>query len=169
MADVKPNRLWSVLILVLIIVIIVSTIIGLSRYQPAHAIEIKLPTEQEFTSYIQIGGAVTNPGIYPFSSNDNLDSLLQAAGGTASNADTNTLQLIVTDTTMQSQPQKININDAEEWLLEALPGIGDTKAKAIVIYREQNGPFKYTSELMNVEGIGQALYDQIKELITVTD
>jgi competence protein ComEA len=169
MADIKPNRLWSVLICVLIIIIIVSTVIALSRYQPAHAIEINLPDEQEFTGYIQIGGAVANPGIYPFSSDDNLDSLLQAAGGAVLNADANTLQLIVNDASTQSQSQKININRAEEWLLEALPGIGDTKAKAIVIYREQNGLFKYTSELMNVEGIGQSLYDQIKELITVTD
>jgi competence protein ComEA len=136
MADIKPNRLWSVLICVLIIVIITSTMIGLSRYQPAHAIEITLPDEQEFTGYIQIGGAVSNPGIYPLSYSDNLISLLQAAGGVTSNIDIDTLQLTVTDLSTQSQPQKININRAEEWLLEALPGIGATKAKAIVIYRE---------------------------------
>ena len=136
---------------------------------PAHAIEIYLPNEQEFTGYIQIGGAVTSPGIYPFSGNDNLLSLLQAAGGTTSDANTITFQLTIPDPSTQSQPQKININRAEEWLLEALPGIGATKAKAIIIYREQNGFFKHTSELMKVEGIGQALYDQIKDLITVTD
>jgi competence protein ComEA len=169
MADIKPNRLWSVLILVLIIVIIISTIIGLIRYQPAHAIEISLPHEQEFTGFIQIGGAVTNAGIYPFSNKDSLDSLLKAAGDPTLNADNNNLQLFIPDNDARNQPQKININRAEEWLLEALPGIGDTKAKAIVVYREQNGSFKNTSEIMNVEGIGQALYDQIKGLITVTD
>jgi competence protein ComEA len=169
MADNKPNRLWSVLILVLITVIIVSTVIGLSRYQPAHAIEISLPIEQEFKGNIQIGGAVTNPGIYPFSNHDSLDSLLQAAGGTTANADAGMLQLIVPDKSAQSQPQKININHAEAWLLEALPGIGATRAKAITIYREQHGPFKHTSELMNVADIGQTTYDQIKDLITVTD
>jgi competence protein ComEA len=169
MADAKLNRLWSVLILVLIIVIIVSTVIGLSRYQPAHAIEISLPIEQEFKGNIQIGGAVTNPGIYPFSNNDNLASLLQAAGDTTANADINMLQLIVPDKSVQGQPQKININHAEAWLLEALPGIGATRAKAIITYREQHGPFKHTSELMNVADIGQTTYDKIKDLITVTD
>ncbi|HEX9897343.1 MAG TPA: helix-hairpin-helix domain-containing protein [Dehalococcoidales bacterium] len=169
MADTKPNRLWSVLIIVLIIVITVSAVIGLSRYQPAHAIEISLPLEQEFKGYIQISGAVNNPGIYPYSSSDSFDSLLEAAGGTISNTDTNTLQLVLLDKNAQGQPQKININRAEVWLLEALPGIGTTKANAIIIYREQNGFFKHISELMNVEGIGQALYDKIKDLITVTD
>ena len=169
MADNKPNRLWSILILVLIIVIIISTVIGLSRYQPAHAIEISLPLEQEFKGNIQIGGAVTNPGIYPFSNNDNLASLLQAAGGATTNADADMLQLIVPGKSAQSQPQKININRAESWLLEALPGIGATRAKAIITYREQHGLFKYTSELMNVADIGQTTYDKIKDLITVID
>jgi competence protein ComEA len=169
MADNKPNRLWTVLILVLIIVIIVGTVIGLSRYQPAHAIEISLPIEQELKGNIQIGGAVTNQGIYPFSNNDSLGSLLQAAGGATANADSGRLQLIVPDKSAQSQPQKININRAEAWLLESLPGIGTTRAKAIIVYREQNGPFKHTSELMNVADIGQTTYDKIKDLITVTD
>jgi DNA uptake protein ComE-like DNA-binding protein len=102
MADNKPNRLWSILILVLIIVIIISTVIGLSRYQPAHTIEISLPLEQEFKGNIQIGGAVTNPGIYPFSNNDSLDSLLQAAGGATTNADADMLQLIVPEKSAQS-------------------------------------------------------------------
>ena len=61
--------------------------------------------------------------------------------------------------------KKININTAATWLLEALPGIGETKAKAIVTYRETNGPFNHISEIMQVTGIGQNLYDEIKEMI----
>ena len=169
MADIKPNRLWSVLILVLIVVIIVSTIIGLSRYQPAHAIEINLPIEPEFQGNIILGGAVTNPGIYAFSSNDSINSLLKAAGGTVESADSSILQLTVTDKNALNRPQKVNINRAEAWLLEALPGIGETRAKAIVSYREQYGPFNHISELMNVADIGQTTYDNLKDLITVTD
>jgi competence protein ComEA len=169
MAEVKPNHTWAVIIFILIAIIIVSTIIGLSRYQPVHAIEISLPPEQEFKGNIEISGAIVNPGFYPFAENDSLDSVLQMAGGFTSNANTNTLELIVLDNTAQNQPQKININRAEAWLLEALPGIGATRAKAIIIYREQNGPFRYTSELMKVADIGQTIYDNIKDLITVTD
>jgi comEA protein len=67
------------------------------------------------------------------------------------------------------QPQKIDINRAEAWLLEALPGIGPTKAQAIIDYRQQNGYFSDISEILNVEGIGQDIYEQIKDLITVGD
>jgi competence ComEA-like helix-hairpin-helix protein len=66
-------------------------------------------------------------------------------------------------------PQKIDINRAEAWLLEALPGIGESKAQAIIAYRQQNGRFKHIIEVTEVEGIGPAIYEEIKELITVGD
>jgi competence protein ComEA len=65
--------------------------------------------------------------------------------------------------------QKININRAEAWLLEALPGIGPTKAKAIIEYRQKNGFFRNVDELTKVNGISAALLEQIKPLVTVTD
>jgi len=66
-------------------------------------------------------------------------------------------------------PQKIDINRAEAWLLEALPGIGESKAQAIIAYRQQNGGFKHITEITEVEGIGPAIYEEIKDLITVGD
>lgn len=164
----KPNRLRVLVIIVPVIVIVASTVVIGVRYQPAVPIEIKLPAEEQSKGNIAIGGAVANPGIYPYDGDDSLESLLKAAGGTTSNADS-TLNLTVPEKGAQSKPQKININRASAWLLEALPGIGTTRAKTIIAYREQHGPFKYTSELMQVEGIGQSVYNQIKDLITVTD
>jgi competence protein ComEA len=67
------------------------------------------------------------------------------------------------------QSQKIDINRAEAWLLEALPGIGETKAQAIIDYRRQHGDFSDITEITNVEGIGLSLYEQIKDLITIGD
>lgn len=67
---------------------------------------------------------------------------------------------------VEFEPQKININRAEAWLLEALPGIGETRAQHIVDHREQNGPFRDITEITSVEGIGRAIYEQIKDLIT---
>ncbi len=166
--NTKPNRLWAIIIIAIVIIIIVSLSIGLTRYKPAHAIEIQINPEKTFQGSIEIGGSVANPGIYPFSSTDSLDSVLKAAGFTFPGKENALLELNVADTA-STQPQRININLAEEWLLEALPGIGSTKAKAIIVYREQNGPFRHTSEIMKVEGIGQSLYDQIQDLITVTD
>lgn len=165
----KPNRFWAVLIGVLVLVVIVGAVIGISHHQPSQAIEIVLPTEPELEGNIEIAGAVANPGIYPFSTNDSLDSLLQAAGGITAGADDDSLKLTVPYNDESDRPQKININRAEIWLLEALPGIGETRARAIIDYRELHGLFKQTSELMNVEGIGQSLYENIKDLISVSD
>jgi len=69
----------------------------------------------------------------------------------------------------EQQPQKIDINRAEVWLLKALPGIGEAKAQAIIDYRQQNGAFRSTNELTRVAGIGTATYERIKHLITVAD
>lgn len=167
--DTKPNRIWAFVIVFLLVVTGVSTVIALVRYQPAEAIEIRLSEEQEFKGNILVSGAVANPGIYPYSSSDTISGLMQSAGGVTANADKSTLILNVPQAGAQTTPQKININRAEAWLLEALPGIGSTRAKTIIAYREKYGLFRNTSELMKVEGIGQALYDQIKDLITVSD
>ena len=48
-----------------------------------------------------------------------------------------------------------------------LTGIGEAKAKAIVEYREKNGNFKKIEDIMSVSGIGQALFDKIKDNITI--
>lgn len=70
---------------------------------------------------------------------------------------------------LEEQPQKIDINRAEAWLLEALPGIGESKAQAIIAYRQQNGGFGHIIEITKVDGIGPAIYEDIKDLITVGD
>ena len=64
-------------------------------------------------------------------------------------------------------PVLININTASEETLCSLPGIGSSKAKAIIKYREENGPFSDKSQIMNVSGIGQNLYNNIEDLICV--
>jgi comEA protein len=72
-----------------------------------------------------------------------------------------------TSVNYSSPAQQVNINTAENWLLQALPGIGPTLAQRIIDYRTQNGPFPSTRELANVKGIGLDLYEKLKNLITV--
>jgi len=163
-----PNRWGAVIIVGLVVLLLASGSVALARYQPVQPIEITLPTGTDFSGNIQIQGAVTNPGLYPFTSQDSIDSLLDAAGG-LSGLDPYSITLRALSQNDLYPPQKININTAATWLLEALPGIGETKAKAIVTYRETNGPFNHISEIMQVTGIGQNLYDEIKEMITVSD
>jgi comEA protein len=62
---------------------------------------------------------------------------------------------------------KININTAPASELEALPRIGPTVAQRIVDFRTKNGSFKKVEEIMKVQGIGEKIYAEIKDLITV--
>lgn len=61
----------------------------------------------------------------------------------------------------------ININSAPQSLLEQLPGIGETKAAAIITYRQEHGSFKRIEDIQNVPGIGSGLYNAIKGLISI--
>ena len=61
----------------------------------------------------------------------------------------------------------IDINTADTAALQTLPGIGETKAAAIIDHREANGPFATVDDLQNVKGIGEKTLEKLKEHITV--
>ncbi len=62
---------------------------------------------------------------------------------------------------------KVDLNTAGADLLMTLPGIGEAKAAAIIAYREEHGAFTQPEEIMQISGIKQAVYDKIKDKITV--
>lgn len=62
---------------------------------------------------------------------------------------------------------KVSINTATLEELMSLDGIGESKAKAIIEYREKNGEFKVLEDLLKVNGIGEGLFAKIKENITL--
>lgn len=69
-----------------------------------------------------------------------------------------------------SQPEEpININSATAEELTELPRIGEVTAARIVEWREENGPFSSTEELMNVQGIGERVYERIRPFVIVED
>ncbi len=169
MTTSKFSKYWTLITILLVAIIAIGSIIAWSRYSRSQLVEISIPTAQELQDRIYIGGAVSNPGFYALKTGDTIEALIQAAGGTTSSADLSQLKLYILQTGEGEQPQKIDLNRAEAWLLEALPGIGETRAQAIINYRHQNGPFNNINELIKVEGIGTATYEKIKDLITVAD
>jgi competence protein ComEA len=59
----------------------------------------------------------------------------------------------------------VNINTADTGELTSLPGIGTSKAAAIVNYRSEQGPFATVDDLTNVPGIGSSIVEKIRDLI----
>lgn len=130
-----------------------------------------MPPGQELQGEIYVSGTINNPGFYPLLTGDSIQDIIQAAGGTTDNADLSRIELHIPRSggEEEQQPQKIDINRAEAWLLQTLPGIGEVRAQAIIDYRQQNKRFHSTDELTKVEGIGVTTYEQIKHLLTVAD
>ena len=165
----RLDRYWILITIFLVAIIIIGGIVAWSRYSPSRPIEISIPPGEELWGKIYIGGNVTTPGFYSFATGDSIEALIQTAGGTTSSANLSGLRLYIPGLGEGQEPQKVNINRAEVWLLKALPGIKDTLAQRIIDYRQQNEPFRNTKELLEVAGIGTTTYEQIKHLITVAD
>ena len=169
MSTEKHVNGWAVVAVLLVLVIVAGGIfIGL-KYRPGGSVEISLMSTLPSEGEVYIGGEVNNPGFYPLYEDDSITGLIAAAGGTTNGADGSEIELIVSGGDNEESPQLVNINTAEVWLLESLPGIGAVKAQAIVAYREQYGPFRDIQELTEVEGIGWSTFEQIRHLITVVD
>jgi len=60
----------------------------------------------------------------------------------------------------------VNLNTATKEELMTLNGIGEVKAEAIIVYRQENGGFKSVEEIMQISGVGEKIYDKIKQFIT---
>jgi competence protein ComEA len=159
----------TLIIILLVAVIAAGSIIIWSRCSQRQTIEVSLLPDRKFQGEICVDGEVNNPGFYPLGDGDSLEDIVRVAGGTTDEADLSRLELNVPRVQGRELPQRININRAEAWLLEALPGIGEVNARAIIDYRQKNGPFHNIHELVKVEGIGTATYEKIKDLITVAD
>ena len=73
----------------------------------------------------------------------------------------------VSTVSQESLSEKVNINTADKERLTSLKGIGESKAEAIISYREANGPFGDITDIMKVDGIGQKTFENIKDMICV--
>ena len=166
----RADRFYLFVTVFLVIAVVVSGVMLAVKHSRSQPMEIVLsqtePPQQSVELYI--GGAVASPGIYFLSEGDTLRTLLSQAG-IEPDADLSRIEIYIPREGEASLPQKIDINRADPWLLEALPGIGESRAQAIVDYRNANGPFKRIEDLLQVGGIGEGTFEQIKDYITVSE
>ena len=163
---------YRMLIALSLIALIIVGGIFLFQQQPwsKESLEIILttPVSASTTEWeIYVDGAVENPGWYSLEQDNKIRDVLSMAGGSNSNTNPVKAKLHIYENGSGIAPQLISVNRAQDWLLDALPGIGTTLAQNIVQYREENGPFIMTEELLLVTGIGEVKYDGVKNFITV--
>lgn len=145
--------------------------------------------EEEETDFIlvHVCGEVAVPGVYALEAGSRVCDALEAAGGATENGAADYLNLARTvkdgeqirvpdlaeaaaggyDESADTEEGPVNLNTADADKLMTLPGIGQAKAEAILAYREENGLFSSAEEIKQVSGIGDAIYEKLKEFITV--
>jgi competence protein ComEA len=163
------NKFWLLTTFVLIILIFITGFLVWHNRDVGQPLKISSSESLSTGSQVTLEGSIDNPGTYILKPDDTLDTLIRDSGGLKANADISHIILFIPEKNPNTQPQKINLNRADLWLLQALPGIGETRAKAIVDYRALNGPFNSIEELAKVPGIGGTLFEKIKDFITVTE
>ncbi len=133
-----------------------------------------------------VTGAVRHPGLYTIKEGDRLADLIDLAGGITEDADMQAVNLAVrvedqdhwtvpkvgestvvpsTAVSVDRTSGKVDINSADAELLETLPGIGETRAEAVIRYREEHGPFKRVDDIAAVPGIGSATLEGLRDLV----
>lgn len=139
-----------------------------------------LPIQTERVIYVQVCGAVKEPGVYEVLEGARLFEVIRMAGGPVEDGDIQQLSLARTVTdgeriqvpfvgeeAAENTEEYVNINTAGISELMSLPGIGQTRAEDIVRYRQDNGSFQSIEDIMLVPGIKEAAFNKMKDKIRV--
>ena len=139
---------------------------------------------------VYVSGEVYSPGVFRFYEGAHIVEAIEAAGGMTQYADPNAINLAARMTDEQhiivfalrdNMPPTvqtvgvpgqganglININTATSEQLQTLSGIGPARADSIIRHREARGGFANIEEIMNVSGIGESIFGNIRDRITV--
>ena len=162
--------------------------------QESEPVQEESDSNAEETIFVDVCGAVQQPGVYELPAGSRIFQAIALAGGLTEEAESRLINQaeVLTDgqqiriyTREESEKQeiaaaagqnagvqgaagaKINLNLADKNVLMTLPGIGEAKAEAILAYRQEKGGFSSVEELMQVEGIKDKLYEKLKDKVTV--
>ena len=169
-----------------VLLILSVFIVARGNSQPSQAIEVIPITIAEPEIFVDVTGAVNNPGVYTLTGKSRVIDAIKAAGDSAPGADLSTInlarvlndgeQIYVDSTVVNSKGVRvskatprgpININRATARQLDALDGVGPVIAQRIVDYRKINGSFLSIDDLQKVSGIGAAKFAQIKAKVRI--
>lgn len=144
--------------------------------------------------YVHVCGAVQNAGVYALSGDARVFEAIEAAGGLTEEAagerinqarliaDGEELYIPTKEEVLSisagsftlpeaakgaDTADKVNINTADVATLTNLNGIGQSRAEAIIAWREENGRFSSIEEIKNIDGIADKTYEKLKDQITV--
>lgn len=183
------NNKKSYIIIVIASVIVLGTI-GAYVYKSHNTNETGLEEQLEENEdeikeeiLVHVAGEVNKPGIVVLEEGDRIIDAIEEAGGATQNANLNSLNLAqsISDgekiyvpnkdenniETNNNNNNQINVNTATEQELSQLDGIGSSIAKKIIEYRKENKKFNDIEELKNIQGIGEAKFEGIKNKITI--
>jgi competence protein ComEA len=175
------------LLIIASVVLALSVLIVLRGNTQINAVPEIIPvTIAEPEIFVDVTGAVNNPGVYTLTGRSRVIDAIKAAGDSAPGADLSTInlarvlndgeQIYVDSTIVNSSGQRvskkvssgpININRATLRQLDALDGIGPVIAGRIIEYRKKNGSFLSVDDLQKVSGIGAAKFAQIKSKVRI--
>ena len=174
----------------LTLVLVVAGAVIYVRRPTTQPVEILEPSPPPRPSPVPVAvyvtGAVLNPGVHYLTGDTRVEDALEAAGGPTAQADLESVNLarvlqnedhVHFPEVGEGKPPPpgvsssngglININTASGSELEELPGIGPALAQCIIDHRDTHGPFATVEEIMDVRGIGQGTFEDIRDLITV--
>jgi competence protein ComEA len=181
----RPQKI--ALSIIAAIVLVLSIFMVVRGNTQANAVPEIIPvTIAEPEIFVDVTGAVNNPGVYSLTGRSRVIDAIKAAGDSAPGADLSTInlarvlndgeQIYVDSTVVNSSGQRvskkvalgpININRATLRQLDSLDGIGPVIAGRIIEYRKRNGSFLTIEDLQKVSGIGVAKFAQIKSKVRI--
>lgn len=138
--------------------------------------------------YVYVCGHVKEPGVYSLKSSSRVCDAISMAGGILEDGNmialnqaekmTDGMTIYVPGLeeeyesvpgNVQEEDGLVNINTASKEMLMTVPGIGESKADAIIAYRDEHGTFNSLEDLMNISGIKEGVFNKIKDHLKVVN